>query len=568
MSGLLTTYYLSLTVFIMSYLVLARKWRPQVFEAVIGQGHVTQTLQNAITSGRIAHAYIFSGPRGVGKTTVARILAKALNCAKGPTPIPCNECQSCKGIIGGSSVDVLEIDGASNTSVDNVRELRENIRYLPSDGRYRVYIIDEVHMLSMSAFNALLKTLEEPPPHAVFIFATTEVHKVPLTILSRCQRFDFRRIPLRDVQAHIRHIARLEGISVDDTGIYLITREAEGSLRDAQGLLDQVVSYAGPIVSEVHVVEALGLMDRSLLHQLTEAILKGRGGDCLNIIEKAYNFGYDIKRFCQDLLEYIRDLVIIKVVEEPKGLLDLPDSEVEGLEGLVGLASFQNLQRMFNILYKGYEELTRATFPRLLMEMTVLKMAHLETVQPISTILGRLDELEVSLRQQPLEEPLRRQLPRGSTGPEEGLPRTTEDKVQDETVVRGLQIQEDEKETLSQMEEDPWPRLLEFVRKRRPPLGSHLEFAHPISLEGGEVSIKVKKGHYFNYLADNKEGLEELFSEFFKRRVNVEIKVVKDEPTEDHQSFAPSGREDQTLEEAMRVLGGEVLEDRKGRADV
>ncbi|MBI5286994.1 MAG: DNA polymerase III subunit gamma/tau, partial [Deltaproteobacteria bacterium] len=378
----------------MSYLVLARKWRPQVFEDVVGQGHITKTLQNAISSGRIAHAYLFSGPRGVGKTTVARILAKALNCVKGPTPTPCNDCQRCKGITSGFSVDVLEIDGASNTGVDNVRELRENIRYLPSQGGYRVYIIDEVHMLSVSAFNALLKTLEEPPSHAVFVFATTEVYKIPRTVLSRCQRFDFRRIPLKDIQAHTMHIAESEGIDIDDMSLYLIAREAEGSMRDALGFLDQVVSYAGAVIRKEHVLEALGLMDRAFLHQIAEGILREKGGDCLNVIEKVFNFGYDIKRFCQELLEYIRDLVIVKAVEEPKGLLDLPDSEVEGLRGLSELVSFPHLQMMFNILHRGYEEISRSTSPRFLLEMTVLRIAHLDKVQPLSTILEGLERLE------------------------------------------------------------------------------------------------------------------------------------------------------------------------------
>src|SRR5512137_1945428 len=229
----------------MSYLVIARKYRPQTFEEVVGQGHVTRTLKNAIMQGRIAHAYLFSGPRGVGKTTVARLLAKALNCEKGPTPDPCNACPMCRGIIDGSVTDVYEIDGASNTGVDDIRELRENVRYLPSSGRYNIYIIDEVHMLSINAFNALLKILEEPPAHVIFIFATTEHHKIPVTILSRTQRFDFRRIGAEKIEKRILEISNKERVAVEPEAVAVIAREAGGSMRDAQSLLDQVIGYAG-----------------------------------------------------------------------------------------------------------------------------------------------------------------------------------------------------------------------------------------------------------------------------------------------------------------------------------
>ncbi len=233
----------------MSYQVLARKWRPQTFDEVVGQEHVTRTLKNALEMGRVAHAFLFSGPRGVGKTSVARILAKALNCVQGPTPTPCNQCQACQEITQGHSLDVLEIDGASNRGIDEVRELRENIKYLPAHGGYKVFIIDEVHMLTKEAFNALLKTLEEPPAHAIFILATTEAHKVPVTILSRCQRYDFKRLSTAAIQEHLAQMAAREGWSIAPAGLQLIAQESEGGMRDAQGLLDQVITFGGPNVS-------------------------------------------------------------------------------------------------------------------------------------------------------------------------------------------------------------------------------------------------------------------------------------------------------------------------------
>ncbi len=246
----------------MSYQVLARKWRPQNFDEVVGQEHITRTLKNALELGRVAHAFLFSGPRGVGKTSVARILAKALNCSNGPTPTPCNQCQSCLEITQGHSLDVLEIDGASNRGIDEVRELRENIKYLPARGGYKVFIIDEVHMLTKEAFNALLKTLEEPPAHAIFVMATTESHKVPVTILSRCQRYDFKRLSTAAIQAHLAQMANREGWQLSPEGLQLIAQEAEGGMRDAQGLLDQVITFGGPEVSPPEIARILGVTDR------------------------------------------------------------------------------------------------------------------------------------------------------------------------------------------------------------------------------------------------------------------------------------------------------------------
>ena len=296
----------------MSYLVLARKHRPATFDQVVGQEHVTKTLAGALDSGRLAHAFCFTGPRGVGKTTVARILAKALNCENGPTATPCGQCVHCREIGEGRAVDVQEIDAASNSRVEDVRELREVIRYHPQSARYRVTILDEVHMLSKAAFNALLKTLEEPPEHAVFILATTDVHKVPLTILSRCQRFDFRRLPPKLLSEHLSKVLAAEGLSLPAESLALMAREADGSVRDALSLLDQVLAAGRDSMSHSEVVELLGLVDRELVSATAAAVLAGQAGEVLDLVSRVYAAGGEMQAFYAALQEHFRNLAAAK----------------------------------------------------------------------------------------------------------------------------------------------------------------------------------------------------------------------------------------------------------------
>jgi DNA polymerase-3 subunit gamma/tau len=380
----------------MSYLVLARKWRPQTFADLVGQEHVAQTLKNAIAQGRIAHAFLFTGARGVGKTTIARVLAKALNCmaAQGPTPEPCGRCAACTEIARGNDVDVKEIDGASNNSVDDVRRLQETLPYLPVRDRFKVVIIDEVHMLSTGAFNALLKTLEEPPPHVKFVFATTEVHKVPITILSRCQRYDFKLIATQKIRERIEYILREEGIPHDDAAVALVAREAAGSMRDALSLLDQVIAGAAGTLTGADAARLLGVADRKVLYDLARALIAGDAAGALGHIQAIAREGYDLPSVARDFLALLRDLVVARVVPEPDELLDLADEERADVLAIAQSTDVQDLERLFAAWSRTTDDAARAREPRWALEMAVVRLAHRPPLVPIDDLIARLADLE------------------------------------------------------------------------------------------------------------------------------------------------------------------------------
>jgi len=377
----------------MAYLVLARRARPQTFDEVVGQQVVVRTLQNALAANRVPHALMFSGVRGVGKTTLARIMAKALNCAQGPTPTPCNQCPSCREIGGGGSLDLHEIDGASNRGIQEIRELKEGLRFMPASSRYKIVIIDEVHMLTSEAFNALLKTLEEPPAHVYFVLATTEPHKVPVTIQSRCQRYELKRVSRQELSAHFSRLIEAEGVTMEPAALELIVRESEGSVRDGLSLLDQVLSYAGSGITMQDVVDVLGVVDRELVIRLLEALLARDLGACLNLLDQVFAQGMDFKHFVNALLDGCRALVICRVAREPAALLDLPEQELHRLGQLGGAHSVETLQGMFDQLFEGCERAARAVRPRLALELALIRAVQAGAITPVGEILARLDRL-------------------------------------------------------------------------------------------------------------------------------------------------------------------------------
>ncbi|VGO15623.1 DNA polymerase III subunit tau [Pontiella desulfatans] len=386
----------------MAYEVLARKWRPQQFADVVGQGHVTKTLTNAIETERVAHAYMFVGSRGTGKTTSARILAKALNCQKGPTPNPCDVCDSCKEVMAGNSLDVIEIDGASNNGVDQVRDLRDNARYSPARGPYKIYIIDEVHMLSTAAFNALLKTLEEPPSHVKFIFATTDVHKVLPTILSRCQRFDLRRISVQDIVDRLRKGCDEEGISITEDALLAIARGAEGGLRDAESALDQIISFRGKEIDEDDVLAVFGLVSRHVLENLTVAILKSDVPTIINIISEMDRAGKDLQRVVMELLENFRNLLVVLYAGQGASALELPETQLAFYQEQAPATEAGRVLRIIDALVETDGRMRYALSKKTLLETGLIRCSRAAETATINELLKQVADLKKNFKSGPV----------------------------------------------------------------------------------------------------------------------------------------------------------------------
>jgi DNA polymerase-3 subunit gamma/tau len=533
----------------MKYQVIARKFRPQVFEDVVGQKPIVQTLQNAIQLNRIGHAYLFSGPRGVGKTTTARILAKGLNCVQGPSVTPCNQCHSCREIAAGQSMDVLEIDAASNTGVDNIRELRESARYAPSRDRYKIFIIDEVHMLSTSAFNALLKILEEPPSHVAFIMATTERHKVPATILSRCQQFVFRTISPLEIQAHLREIATREGVQVDDRALAYIVRAADGSMRDAQSLLDQIISFSGQQVVDEDVRDVLGFIPSEILDRTLDALVERNSRALLENVGIVADQGLNLQQYVREFVGRIRDLLLLKLGLEEEVLAGTEEKKL--LSSRAERFSEQDLIRFFDMLLHLENELRWTSQPRFQLEVGVVKLAKVGSVRDIEDVIRDLRSSGTSL---PPAAPVPAK--ERTTAPEKPIPSVQAQKAAPAEPFAFADI------------------YLRRVEEKSATTAVHLQRAIRIERVSDSIQILLDSGT-LHALLDSKEHkrfLDSVASELIGKPTSVSL-IIKDQhtsggqPAPEAENALESARQEPLVKRFLEVFRGDLAQVKPVKGD-
>ncbi|MBD3295957.1 MAG: DNA polymerase III subunit gamma/tau [Candidatus Omnitrophica bacterium] len=566
----------------MSYQVLARKYRPQTFNEVVGQGSVTRTLTNSIKSGRIANAYIFCGPRGVGKTSVARLLSKTLNCENAPGQDPCNECSSCREISLGNNIDVLEIDGASNRGIDEIRALRENVRFSPSKGSYKIYIIDEVHMLTQEAFNALLKTLEEPPAHVKFIFATTEAHKVLPTIMSRCQRFDFKRIPPSSIYDRINNIAEKENIDIEDKAALLIARSGEGSLRDSLVILDQMVSFSGGRIAAEDVMELLGMVSRSRIFELSGAVIDENPKKTILVLDDIINSGKSPVFITNSLISHFRDLMILKTAGSPTADMAFSDDEMDVLNSQLAKISLESLLYILQTLTHCLTIMKNALFARAPLEIALIRLTERDSLLSLPELLKKVEKMEGTA------------VP-GAAGTD--VSPEAEVISEKKSVPAPDRPRETVAETLSRasLDDDPdeddvpvpsgdfnavkrhWHSILNYVKNRKMSVYTFLAAAKPVELSPEKVVIGFDEDHAFNKEVLESEGnrsiLQEAVEKITGAPARIEINILdflgsdKEHTRDDKRPDETSEQMKPVIEKAMDVFGGHIVRDVKEGAE-
>ena len=570
----------------MSHLSFYRKWRPKTFEEIIGQERVTRTLQNAIRTNRVVHAYLFAGHRGTGKTTTARILAKALNCVHGPTPTPCNACPNCEAIGGGYSLDVIEIDAASNRGIEEIREIRERIRLTPTEGRYKVYIIDEAHMLTTEAANALLKTLEEPPPHAILVLVTTEPHRLPPTILSRCQRFDFRRVSQREIIGRLRNIARTEGFAIDDEALGLIAASADGSVRDAESVLDQLASYTdGPITGK-DVLAVLGLVEAETAHRFAEAVIGRDVVACLDLVNQVIDEGKDARQVLRTLIDHFRDLLVMKTGNQAVQILDTTENRLQALRAQAEQASTEEILRALNVLSAAETEARWSPQPRLLLEIALIRLCRPEMDPTLEGLRARVQAIEQRIepsnappepKPRPVPSETGPRAPTPSAGPARKAPQAPKTTGKDtpraeaepavtlSVAVAGAPPLPEVPVIAIEDVRRQWSRILEEVKRTKMFCHALLIEGSPLRVEGATLVIGLRTGYNFHvdnlHRPENRAVVESAVERVLQQRLRLQCTIHDGAKTAVEIGLsAATVEDDPVVAAAVQLFGGQVVE--------
>ncbi|MBU1852643.1 MAG: DNA polymerase III subunit gamma/tau [Candidatus Omnitrophica bacterium] len=556
----------------MSYLPFARKWRPQDFEGVIGQEHITTTLKNAISLKRVHHAYLFAGPRGIGKTSTARILSKALNCEKGSSPMPCNKCDPCREITNARSMDVIEIDGASNRGIDEIRNLRESVKFSPSKGPYKIYIIDEVHMLTTEAFNALLKTLEEPPPHVKFIFATTAPHKLPATILSRCQRFDFRRISISEIIAKLKEVAGKENLDIEDEVFLYIAKSSDGSMRDAEGILDQVSSFSKGKVRSKDVIEALGMIDQETLSRCADLIINKDTQKAIHLIGDILNSGKDAKEFLFEVLEHFRNIMIAKVDASSEELIELPKEAIELIKKQSLSLSQGDIFYIIDTISNSVKMIKQNLPERIVLELCMIKLTSRDSISSIEELLSKLPQVmaapSVSKDIPPVSNnPVRK------TG--ENLQQSISKKIQESVkhfVKPEKSVDSSPQDSKLVVDIDrvknAWPILVKAMAVKKMSISSYLAEGIPDSVKGNIIFVAFPRELNFHREVleekHNKDSVESVLSQILDVRIKLQF-ISSDIKLKESGSETPQisreelRKKEPIIDTALNLFGGKIM---------
>jgi len=552
----------------LSYLVLARKYRPQTFDEVIGQEFITKTLKNSIEAKRVAHSFLFFGPRGVGKTSIARILAKALNCENGPTPNPCNKCRHCTEITEGNSPAIIEIDGASNRGIDEIRELREKIRYMPSTGRYKIYIIDEVHMLTNEAFNALLKTLEEPPEFVKFIFATTEMDKVPATIASRCQKYNFRKLTVTEIVGLLSAILKKEKVTVNPQVLSLIARNADGALRDAESILDQVLSYSEGEVKLEDVEKLLEAVNRELLFLFAKTLLDKNTQGALKTVDEIFRSGYDPVLFVKHLAEYFRNLLIVKITKTPEDFMEMIDpEEIQTLKEAAPLVTETRVMNIIKVLTDLLERIKHSSYPRALIEVACLKITRMDSLISLPEIINRLESLsagEINISQENPAPSLNSAVPAKAalSAPLERAPAA----VYSFTDIEEADLTGDDAKNLERIIKN-WQGLVDTVNQKSRSLGPVVASVTPFKFEENKIFVRVPSEYLADNINNNSDKIKEALKEIFKKPLALVTVLKEIKPAAAQYEKAPAVKvqnekrepSDPAVKTALKLFGGCVV---------